>query len=188
MAEQSPIDIPVSARVRQDGLGLRYRASATTVRDDGYALRCDPLEGGYVELDGHAYDLVQFHLHSPSEHTFAGRASAMELHLVHVDDEGSITVVGVMLEEGEEHPALEALLTGDRPTLDPTDLLPDDHAYVAYQGSRTTPPYSEGVSWRVLVHPIRLSAGQLDRFRTVHHGNARPVQPLGDRALGPVMR
>ena len=183
MTEQSPIDIPADARVHPDDLRFRYRPSETRIGSDGYALRADPSGTSEVEVDGHVSRLLQFHLHSPAEHTFAGRASAAELHLVHADAAGALTVVGVLLEEGEAHAAFEALVSTERAVVDPAALLPADRAYVAYRGSLTTPPYSEGVTWRVLVQPITVSPDQLARLRALHDGNARPVQPLGERAL-----
>ena len=87
---------------------------------------------------------------------------------------------------GFADPVVVHSLLGTGPVrLDPTALLPTDRSYVAYRGSLTTPPYSEGVHWHVLVHPVRLSAWQLARFRAIHHGNARAVQPLEGRDLGP---
>jgi carbonic anhydrase len=49
--------------------------------------------------------------------------------------------------------------------------------------SPTSPPCSEIVRWVVLDTPIEASAAQLETLRAQHDGNARPVQPLGDRAL-----
>ena len=182
--DQSPIDIPADARVHRGGLRFRYRSSETKIGSDGYALRADPVGTSEVEVDGHVSRLLQFHLHSPSEHTFAGRASAAELHLVHADEAGALTVVGVLLEAGDAHPGFEALLSGARALLDPATLLPAVHACIAYRGSLTTPPFDEGVTWRVLVQPITVSPDQLARLRAIHDGNARPVQPLGERDLG----
>jgi carbonic anhydrase len=47
---------------------------------------------------GRMLDLVQFHFHTPSEHTFDGRRFSMEAHLVHKDmDTGGYLVLGVMI-------------------------------------------------------------------------------------------
>lgn len=181
MAEQSPIDIPAAAQIHSDDLQFHYGPSRVTIKDDGYALRADPSGEDRLVMAGRTYRLVQFHLHCPAEHTFAGKVSAMELHLVHADEAGGLAVVGVMLEKGAHDPTLEALLSGTEAQLDPAGLLPADRAYVAYRGSLTTPPYAEGVDWRVLVHPIHLSPEQLARFQAIHDGNAKPVQALDRR-------
>ena len=63
-------------------------------------------------------------------------------------------------------------------------LLPQTRAYYTYQGSLTTPPCSEIVRWLLLDTPVELSAAQIAAFTSlVYVGNARPVQPLGQRDL-----
>ena len=42
-------------------------------------------KGNFCMLDGQKLELVQFHFHTPSEHTFDGAGTAMEAHLVHKD-------------------------------------------------------------------------------------------------------
>ncbi len=66
-------------------------------------------------------------------------------------------------------------------TVDATDLIPGNHAYYRYRGSFTTPPCTEGVIWLVMVEPIELSPGQIDKFKLIINGNNRPVQFLDGR-------
>jgi carbonic anhydrase len=69
---------------------------------------------------------------------------------------------------------------------DPVDaaaLLPDDLSSVAYPGSLTTPPCSEGVAWHVLIEPIELSAEQIAAYRAIHDDTDRPTEPLGERTF-----
>jgi len=53
----------------------------------------------YVEINGKAFYLLQFHLHSMSEHVIGGGYYDAELHMVHVDaeDPNNLAVIGVML-------------------------------------------------------------------------------------------
>ena len=46
--------------------------------------------------------MAQFHFHSPSEHTVAGKHTDMEAHLVHRDAAGTLAVIGVLLQKGRE--------------------------------------------------------------------------------------
>ena len=62
--------------------------------------------------------------------------------------------------------------------------LPRDRSSYRYKGSLTTPPFTEGVRWIVLAHPITLSRHQIDAFRELlEEGNSREVQPLNRRKV-----
>jgi carbonic anhydrase len=52
---------------------------------------------------------VQFHFHSPSEHTINGKHYAMEVHLVHKNDEGQLAVVGALMLPGKSRALLQTL-------------------------------------------------------------------------------
>ena len=60
-------------------------------------------------------------------------------------------------------------------------LLPARRAHFRYDGSFTTPPYTEDVRWCVFTSPIEASARQLALYRKLFAPNARPIQPTGDR-------
>src|SRR4029077_14774982 len=102
---------------------------------------------------GKTYELLQFHFHTPSEHTVDGKAFPLEMHLVHQAVDKSLAVVGVLMSEGASNGTL-ARFWGKLPasageidagvSIDIKDLLPratDD--YFTYAGSLTTPPCSE---------------------------------------------
>lgn len=56
----------------------------------------DSAEARWV-LDGVAYDLVQFHYHSPSEHTLNGVRYPLEVHFVHrAPSTGALAVFGIL--------------------------------------------------------------------------------------------
>ena len=192
--QQSPVDITVSRTVNLVDMAFAYTPSEVVAVNNGHTIQVDVANGGSVTLDGEAYALKQFHFHRPSEHTVAGKASAMELHLVHADKDGKLAVLGVMLNLGEANAALApvwAALPAERgatakipAVFDVSTLLPADHAAYRYQGSLTTPPCSEGVEWSVMKKPVTLSAAQDAAFAKIFTaGNSRPVQALGKRAL-----
>ena len=52
-----------------------------------------------LTFEGKTYTMKQLHFHTPSEHAFGGGLAAAEVHMVHKSDDGSLLVVGVMLEE-----------------------------------------------------------------------------------------
>ncbi|XP_053666644.1 carbonic anhydrase 7 [Anopheles marshallii] len=71
------------------------------------------------------------------------------------------------------------------------DLIAKDLLhYYTYDGSLTTPPCSEVVTWIDFKEPILLSHAQVQAFRALENEeghplthNFRPVQPLGDRVV-----
>ena len=191
---QSPIDVSGAAGADVANIEFLYQpVSPLHLINNGHTLQVNIPAGSSITLDGETYPLKQFHFHAPSEHTIDGRAEAMELHLVHVTDAGTIAVVGVLLTEGEGNPALtpvfeampamagpEQEVTG---SVDPNALLPEQRTTYRYSGSLTTPRCSEGVHWLLMTEPMTVSAAQTEAFRTVFGENARPVQPLNDRAI-----
>ena len=183
---QSPVDIPPTAPVHRDGLTLDYGTIPLVVGHHPTAVQIDCTVDAVITIDGREFCLDQFHIHCPSEHTFGGTHTPMALHLVHHSPDGELAVVSVPFVEGAANPAigllLDTLAGKDEPRdIDLQALLPRDHAHVDYVGSLTTPPYTEGVLWRVLIRPCTISLEQLAALRAAHDGNARPVQPMGDR-------
>ncbi|MBN3298951.1 carbonic anhydrase [Amia ocellicauda] len=151
------------------------------------------LKGGPVSG---TYRLCQFHVHwgssddKGSEHTVNGKKFAAELHLVHwnagkyasfaaaAQEHDGLAVVGVFLEIGNENPNLKEILDafdaikekGSQTTFsnfDPTTLLPSSLDFWTYDGSLTTPPLLESVTWIVLREPISVSSQQMAKFRTL---------------------
>ena len=63
-------------------------------------------------------------------------------------------------------------------------VLPPTRDYFSYDGSLTTPPCSEGVSWIVLQKPLTASMEQVDRFKQrVGQATNRPVQKKYARTI-----
>jgi carbonic anhydrase len=146
-----------------------------------------------LHVKDETYRLLQFHFHTPSEHRLDGEAFPMEMHLVHQADDGEQLVVGVLIEAGHRHRELSRIFRDlpadetetraiDRFDLD--ELIPDDDATYRYEGSLTTPPFTEGVQWIVFDEPLELSSRQIAAFQALFPaGNAREPQPLNDRPI-----
>ena len=198
--QQSPIDLWSSdiKHGRQRGLDTDYQFSRFTVLNNGHTLQATPLPGrdNHIELNDERFDLVQFHVHTPSEHHVDGKAHDMELHLVHASASGKVAVVAVFFDVGKSNTALGELF--DRTTaelsqagqqiqlyaaINPERLLPSHSRVVHYSGSLTTPPCTEGVLWNIELEPQSISREQLDALRFVFPHNARPIQPFNQRAL-----
>ncbi|XP_023342769.1 carbonic anhydrase [Eurytemora carolleeae] len=156
------------------------------------------LKGGPLLSD--IYHLAQFHAHwggensRGSEHTVDGKMFSAELHLVHynskygsfgeaADKPDGLAVLGVFIKVGDEHPEFGKLCevlqdiprkgdTLDLPEpINPADLLPKNQSYWTYEGSLTTPPLYESVTWIVLKQPIEVSSVQIRIMREMKFGD-----------------
>jgi carbonic anhydrase len=108
---------------------------------------------------------------------------------------GDLVVLAVLMAEGKTNRSLDSIwqqiLPGDSSTAQISDLtinalqlLPENsRQYYRYQGSLTTPPCSEIVTWLVLKQPVSVSKSQLTKFFAAIGNNARPVQALNRRSL-----
>lgn len=182
------------------------------------AIRLSWLDGENV------FELQEIHLHwgddilKGSEHRLDGFQGAAEMHFVHyrrgIDKKdlgiipNSVVVLAVIIEPGMvDFNKLEIIVRGaaningtnveyviEQPLL-LTDLLPVNYqAFFTYEGSLTTPPCYEVVTWVVLRQPvfilrdllydlINLEALDLDMNRFRIRANYRQVQPLLDRPV-----
>ena len=200
---QSPIDLPAAAPVAAGALRAEFPAAALTISPtahlgsavhNGHTIQVEFPHGDTLRIGGVPFELAQFHFHAPSEHTVAGQHFPAEIHFVHKSAAGKLAVIGVLVKEGAANPAFasfdsalpkssgaKALL--DKVALDVAGLLPKTRTIDRYDGSLTTPPCSEQVSWFVMTTAIELSKEQIATLTTALPENARPVQPPNGRAL-----
>jgi carbonic anhydrase len=188
---QSPINIMnTMGNLSLGPLIIKYQKCDVGVINNGHTIQANYEKGSTLVYGGRTYELAQFHFHSPSEHLVRATQYDMEAHLVHKDPSGRIAVIGVLMTEGMEHPTIADLwrLTpasegkSDRTVVvNANDLLPVDGHFYAYDGSLTTPPCSEDVSWILMKEPIEVSREQIETFVATIGRNARPIQPLNER-------
>jgi carbonic anhydrase len=176
------------------------------------------LVGGPLMND--EYELWQFHAHwgndssKGSEHTVDGKTYAAELHLVHWNKKyenpntaagqpDGLAVLGMFIEVGEANEELDKVVQAlgliknkndkhpiEDQGIDCNNLLPKEHGFWTYDGSLTTPPLLESVTWIVFQKPIQVSEEQMIAMRNMNFGtddsekmvnNYRPPCTLGDR-------
>lgn len=197
--QQSPIDLKSSllGSILSPAANIQFNYQSVInplVQNNGHTIQVNyPFpSNSTMTVDGQQYQLVQFHLHTPSEHHLEGTAAALELHLVHQNQQGQLAVVGVFLEEGASNSNLQTVLDNMPPqegtnmangTINASNFLPADKDYYTYAGSLTTPPCSQGVKWIVLKNPITVSQAQIDAFTNLYQVNARPIQDLNLRGV-----
>ena len=208
---QSPIDLVNPTPAKLPPIPYNYHPTSMNIRNTGHTIEVACPEGNWIEVDGTRYQLLQFHFHAPSEHTVAGKPFEMEAHFVHKSEDGTLAVVGLLIESGRHKVAFDpiwshlpavpgetqrienvtedgSLIVDPRFMFSPNDQVEDVAPsrfgnYYRYEGSLTTPPCSEGVQWIVLTTPIEMSEAQIAAFKAIIHDNNRPVQPLNGRKL-----
>lgn len=192
---QSPVDIKESKKADKEiAYKVDYKASPLKIINNGHTIQVNYAPGSTIAINGKTYQLLQFHFHHPSEHTFTGKDYPMELHLVHKNDKGELAVVGVFMSEGKENAAIKTIWDNlpdkvnveksvPSVNINASELLPQMDSLFVYSGSLTTPPCSEDVSWNIVKSHIEVSKAQIDKFTSVVGKNARPVQPINDRQL-----
>ncbi|NML31866.1 carbonic anhydrase [Paraburkholderia antibiotica] len=191
---QSPIDLHPASAMHKHGreFTIHYRPASFTAVNNGHTIQASAIDTSNVlDLRSNTYTLKQFHFHTPSEHEINGAHYPMELHLVHQDSHGSLTVLGVFIKEGKANAALARLFDhlpvegASMPpvTIDPDALLPRERRALIYSGSLTTPPCTEQVNWIMLEQPIELSKAQIDVFRRLFPDDHRDVNPLNNREV-----
>ncbi|MEO1199865.1 MAG: carbonic anhydrase family protein [Pseudomonadota bacterium] len=209
--QQSPIDLDPNRTVEafSPDVDLHWAAFTPEVVDTGHTIQVNTGgAGGYSMLDGKRYDLAQFHFHHQSEHTVLGVYMPMEVHFVHVAEDGALLVIGNFIVAGaasnvlgavweqiaaddqhaqeqaqgnEESQAAEPSETESTSEIDPTTLVSDDDDSFRYRGSLTTPPCTEIVTWIVKEEAVTASQDQIDAFAALYPNNSRPAQPLNRR-------
>ena len=200
---QSPIDIEKTVNanlpeLRSDFkpaiLRIIHHEHMADVINTGHTVQVNFTEAGALKIGEEQFQLLQFHFHSPSEHTVAGKHYPGEMHMVHQSADGKLAVVGVFLEEGGHNETFESISSNlpksksveqhlEHMKVDVNHLLPAKRTTYRYDGSLTTPPCSEGVKWIIMTTPIQVSAQRIANFRAVIKDNNRPVQELYGRTV-----
>ncbi|KAL3819761.1 hypothetical protein ACJIZ3_005666 [Penstemon smallii] len=175
-----------------------YRPAPATIRNRGHDIRVKWRgNAGEIILNGIEYKIDDCHWHIPSEHTVNGARFAMELHIVHRSHNGDVAVIAVLYEFGFPNSFLARISPYLRTVshvketevgiLNPWDINFRSTAYYRYDGSVTTPPCSETVTWTIVQKVETVSREQVSALQNAVHdgsvGNARPIQALNGRTI-----
>ncbi len=191
---QSPVDITDARNIAKKHIQFRYFIGGKDVIYNGHTVQVNYKKGSFITIDGHTFELKQFHFHTPSENTVNGEHFPMEAHFVHQDKDGNLAVLAVMFKEGEANPELDKIIASLSPKMgvdtplknqaNASALMPMDVDYYRFNGSLTTPPCSEGVLWAVFKKPVTASKAQINAIaKEIGNPNNRPVQPINARLI-----
>jgi len=173
------------------------------------------LIGGPLHNDIYVFEQLHFHWSDDDnggcEHIFEGKAYSMEAHAVHYnkkysnfaeaqDKPDGLAVIGFFLEatDNDDNPCFKKLTAAVQNIIKvntSTSVAPDCltwikeeaqcKGYYTYQGSLTTEPYLESVTWILYPTPIHVSRQQVAHFREMKStpcekikilNNVRPIQ------------
>jgi len=203
---QSPIDIIKSEATtgnHLNRLGSVYSGSMLgQLSLNGKHLQIKP-EARNLDLGGELFQLSNVSFRTPSEHKLNGREYPLEMHMVHVQSStNKIAIVSVLFASSpsKSKDGSSKFLNGiwrmipshgikdmveDCPDLDFDALSLDTQPYFRYEGSLTSPPCTEGVTWIVMEKPENASMQQLEKFKGAMKEKpcARPCQPLNGRQV-----
>lgn len=200
---QSPINI-VSSDSKHTNLSpivFNYHPSTKTVVRPGHTIQVNYDAGNTIRYEGRIYDFKQFHFHTPSEHLVDGVTYPMELHMVHVlKQEGNSTpvylVIGLLFKEGKANPFIDKFINSIPDSTGATNHIANEYIdinellkqagklhYYHYDGSLTTPPYTETVNWFVVNHVFEASPEQIEKINSKEGNNARHIQEIEYRQI-----
>ncbi|KAK4412915.1 Alpha carbonic anhydrase 7 [Sesamum alatum] len=199
---QSPINIldyQVNVTNSLGDLNRKYHPTKVLLKNKGHDIEVEWEKGaaGGIIINGDEFKLQQCHWHIPAEHTVNGHRFDMELHIVHANYRGDIAVVGILYKCGCADPFLAKLLpylplaTPEgyplKRAINPSSIKIPGREYYRYNGSLTTPPCSENVTWTVFKKVKTVSYEQIQALKDAVHdgdtGNARPTQPTNGRTV-----
>jgi carbonic anhydrase len=190
---QSPIELPRPEAMGAAGHGdvrfMNYGVRTVQVEHNCHTVQATIVEGdspapAALEVAGRGYRLLQFHIHTPSEHVIRDSERGTsnypaEVHFVHAAvredgsvDGGRLAVVGVFIDIADTAPdplvddffrEMAERYAGTRTLPSETGIEVDIGklasmvgSFWRYQGSLTTPPCSETVEWIVLAQPLKI--------------------------------
>jgi carbonic anhydrase len=192
---QSPINITGEIEAELAAISFSYKTSGLDSVNNGHTIKASYDAGSSITVEGKIYNLSQIHWHTPSENHIAGKSFPMEAHFVHADSAGNLAVIGVMYNKGAENQGISAIwdkipaklhdeAKDANVTVNALAILPADKDYYRFNGSLTTPPCSEGVTWMVMKNPVEASVEQIEKLHGLFHGDTnRPIQPANARPI-----
>ncbi|CBX94878.1 hypothetical protein IAQ61_009543 [Plenodomus lingam] len=189
---QSPINIDGTIRPATAKPVLNIPAGPVEFENLGTTI--EVIVNGTTDIGGTAFRLVQFHMHTPSEHHINSEYYPLEIHMVHqgVADNTQLAVVALMFEVSARRSssiirslsaAVPKIATPGTTTpiakgIDFSDVISTIRAsnVLSYSGSLTTPPCAEGVTFLIVEKPLDISVADFNSIKRVVKFNSRFVQ------------
>ncbi|KAF3004218.1 hypothetical protein E8E13_007067 [Curvularia kusanoi] len=158
---------------------------------------------GTTSFAGTDFRLVQFHMHTPSEHHINDEYYPLEVHMVHqgVLDNTKLAVIALVFQvsASDSDPLIAGLSSSLDAIATPGTKTPLEHGLdfsnvmaklessdiLQYSGSLTTPPCAEGVTFLVVKDPLDIGVADFNAIKKIVKFNSRFIQNTlgGDNML-----
>jgi len=191
--QQSPINVQSAQSAPAPGDTLKVQIPVQDGTLENLGTTIEVVVNGTTTFGSEAFAVAQFHFHSSSEHYIDNKSYPLEMHIFHEskNNASKYLVVAVMfeLETSNSTAAFEQLVSqldavktpGKATTIANLDLSAlinnvNRAKYLVYQGSLTTPPCTEGVTFVVSkqIFPVKLASWK--KLKEVMVPNNRPLQ------------
>lgn len=200
-APASPATAPGAATPPFAGAKLDHRLGALPIEvsNDGRLVQLTGAASQTISVDGKLATLKRGELHRPAEHALGGVTFDLEIVLWFSLEDSSQLALSLLFRKGAPNTALAPLIDG-LPTLPHykatlvsgrlplTELLTPSTGsgkFLSYWGSESIPPCTAHVARLVFAQVGEISPEQIEKLRAAMPSlMARPVQPLGTRAVG----
>jgi len=205
---QSPINILTDySSEGKHHIELKFDGKINKIENLGHTVQLDFEPGTQVKYQNNSYEFKQLHFHTPSEHLIDGITYPMEMHIVNQlkdtkqseDSVQKYLVIGVLFKMGEPNKFVEEFINlipkHEHEEIEISDdlvhlqdmfdetILPEQTNFYHYNGSLTTPPYTESVNWFILQDILTASPKEIQTLNTIEGNNARHVQALFGRKI-----
>ncbi|KAJ8110822.1 hypothetical protein OPT61_g6426 [Boeremia exigua] len=157
---------------------------------------------GTTSFNGADFRLVQFHMHTPSEHHINDEYYPLEVHMVHqgVRDNTQLAVIALMFQvsASDSDPLIAGLSSSLSAIAKPgsTTTIEDGLDFssvlaniktsdiLQYSGSLTTPPCAEGVTFLIVKEPLNVGVEDFNAIKKIVKFNSRFIQnSLGEENI-----
>lgn len=207
-SELSPINIVTASVAAQNNSNFRLKKISysnilkipmRTIRDQNHLdFNSQNVANNYIIIEKdeveYKFNVVNIHIHCPSEHTFDGVKFDCEMHIVHLKEQTSndkdpkrnLLAIGILFQSGGNP---DPLLI-ENADIDLSTVFNVGSKFYVYNGSRTSPPCDESIMHFVSQTVRRASLEQIEALKkdillinSTGTGNAGPMSSINNRII-----